>query len=63
VKRIFLVFAAVLCLSTLSAGQQAPAPEASSNPSTQHASKHHRNRHHSKKHGGKHQHAARKPTS
>jgi hypothetical protein len=61
VKRIFLVFAAALCLSTLSAGQQAP--ETSTNPSTQHASKHHHKRHHSKKRGGKHQHPAHQPTS
>jgi len=63
VKRILLVFAAVLCLSTLSAGQQAPAPEASSNPSTQHASKHHHKRHHAKKRGGKRQHTSHQPAA
>jgi hypothetical protein len=62
VKRIFFVLSAALCLSVLSAAQQSPAPEASTNPSTQHASKHHQRRHHGKKRGGKHTHASHQPT-
>jgi len=61
-KRIFFVIAVALCLSVVSAGQQPPAPEASTNPSTRHASKHHHNRHHGKKRGGKHAHTAHQPT-
>ncbi|HXJ11218.1 MAG TPA: hypothetical protein VNH19_03025 [Candidatus Limnocylindrales bacterium] len=61
-KRTVFVLAAAFCFSTLSAGQQGPAPESSTNPSTQHASKHHHKRHHSKKHNGKQHHAAHQPT-
>jgi Spy/CpxP family protein refolding chaperone len=62
VKRIFLVIAAALFFSVVSAAQQSPAPEASTNPSTRHASKHHHKRHHGKKHGGKHAQSTHQPT-